>query len=72
MARRARFGLLCGLLGAAVLAAALAPSIPQDPAYHRMADGRVVWGIPNALNVVSNVPSIWPPRCPGTGSGGCS
>lgn len=54
MARRARLGLLCGLLGAAVLAAARAPSIPQDAAYHRMADGRVVWGIPNASNVVSN------------------
>src|SRR5437870_860634 len=55
MARAARLGLLWGLLGAAVLAAALAPPISQDPAYHRMADTRTLAGIPNALNVVSNV-----------------
>lgn len=54
MTRRARLGLLWALLGAAVLAAALAAPIPQDPAYHQMADGRAVWGIPNAWNVLSN------------------
>jgi len=72
MTRRARLGLLWALLGAAVLAAALAPPIPQDPAYHRFADTRVMWGIPNALNVLSNVGfvmvgalglwSVWPGR----------
>jgi hypothetical protein len=54
MSRRARLGLLGALLGAAVLAAALAPPLPQDPAYHQMADARALGGIPNALNVVSN------------------
>ena len=58
MTRRARLGLLWALLGVAVLAAALAPPIPQDPAYHRMADARVLWGIPSALNVLSNVPFV--------------
>lgn len=32
------------------------PPIPQDTAYHRMADTRSVLGIANGLNVVSNVP----------------
>ena len=58
MARRARLGLLGGLLGAAVLAALLVPPIAQDPAYHRMADERSVGGIPNAWNVLSNAPFI--------------
>jgi hypothetical protein len=32
------------------------PPIPQDPAYHRLADGRTLLGIPNGLNVLSNLP----------------
>lgn len=32
------------------------PRIAQDPAYHNMADQRVLLGIPNCLNVLSNVP----------------
>jgi hypothetical protein len=73
--RRACLGLLWALLGAAVLAALLAPPIPQDPAYHRFADTRAMWGIPNALNVLSNVAfvlvgalglwSVWPGRTAG-------
>lgn len=30
--------------------------IPQPDGYHAFADGRKLWGIPNALNVLSNVP----------------
>jgi hypothetical protein len=41
----------------AAIAAVLAP-IPQDPAYHRMADSRGFLGIPNALNVLSNLPFV--------------
>ncbi len=55
MTRSARLGLVWALLGAALLVAVLTRPIPQDPAYHRFADTRAVWGIPNALNVVSNV-----------------
>jgi len=29
--------------------------ISQDPAYHNFADGRLVLGVPNAFNVLSNV-----------------
>jgi hypothetical protein len=39
----------------AAAGALLAPPIPQDPAYHRLADARSWAGIPNALNVLSNV-----------------
>jgi len=47
-------------LGIAVIVAAFAltPPIPQDPAYHRFADGRTLFGIPNALNVLSNAPFL--------------
>src|SRR5262245_12678918 len=75
MTRHARLGLLWALLGVAVLVAILAPPIPQDPAYHRFADTRAMWGIPNALNVLSNVVfvrvgalglwSVWPGRSAG-------
>jgi len=58
VSRRARIGVLWGLLGAAGLAAALAAPIPQDPGYHRMADGRTLGGVPNALNVLSNAPFV--------------
>jgi hypothetical protein len=34
------------------------PPIPQDPNYHAFADGRKILGIPNFLNVVSNVPFL--------------
>src|SRR4029077_8274361 len=30
--------------------------IPQDPAYHRFADGRALLGVPNAANVLTNAP----------------
>ena len=57
MPRRQKIALLWGLTA---LAAAgvflLAPAIPQDPAYHRFADGRGWPGIPNFGDVVSNLP----------------
>ncbi|HXV20463.1 MAG TPA: hypothetical protein VD811_05665, partial [Desulfuromonadales bacterium] len=37
-------------------AVALLPPIPQYLSYHRFADGRPLFGIPNFLNVVSNLP----------------
>ncbi|HEY7746520.1 MAG TPA: ceramidase domain-containing protein, partial [Desulfuromonadales bacterium] len=57
MERRRRLLGSLGLLtlGLAV-AVALLPPIPQDPLYHRFADSRPLLGIPNFLNVVSNLP----------------
>ena len=48
--------LLClsALLVCAVVV--LLPRIPQDPAYHVMADQRTLGGLPNAFDVVSNLP----------------
>jgi len=34
------------------------PPIPQDLAYHAFADRRTMAGIPNALNVLSNIPFL--------------
>jgi hypothetical protein len=51
-----RHAVLLLAVGGAVIAAAASPPIPQDLAYHRMADERPLLGIPNCLNVLSNVP----------------
>ena len=32
--------------------------IPQDPAYHHFADDRLLWGIPNLWNVLTNLPFL--------------
>jgi hypothetical protein len=39
-----------------VIAALVAPRIAQDPGYHHFADTRPLFGIPNSLNVLSNLP----------------
>lgn len=54
MGRRSAIGLIGGLAALAAVAAWLVPPIPQNPAYHRLADSRAWLGIPNALNVLSN------------------
>jgi hypothetical protein len=43
---------------AAAAGAFLLPPIPQDPAYHAFADRRTIAGIPNALDVLSNIPFL--------------
>jgi hypothetical protein len=54
MSRQARLGLLIGLTVAAIGVLAAVPRISQDPAYHHFADRRSLWGIANALDVLSN------------------
>ncbi|HEY7203682.1 MAG TPA: alkaline phytoceramidase [Methylomirabilota bacterium] len=54
MQPRTAIGLIGGLAVVATGAALLVPPIPQDPAYHHLADARALLGIPNALNVLSN------------------
>ena len=53
--RRADIVFAVTLLAAAVALFSL-PRIPQDLSYHAMADTRTMFGVPNALNVLSNVP----------------
>jgi hypothetical protein len=51
-----RHAILAAVAAASVIALFSRPPIAQDPAYHVMADRRPLLGIPNALNVLSNVP----------------
>lgn len=45
-----------GLIAAGVTFAL--PPVAQDPAYHDFADRRRLWGVPNALDVLSNAPFV--------------
>lgn len=58
MTRPAALTVVVGLLVASIAIALAVPPIPQDPAYHRLADDRTMLGVPNALNVLSNAPFI--------------
>jgi len=53
--RRGRIGILLGVAAAALVLTWWVPPVPQDPAYHRFADARSFLGVPNALNVLSNL-----------------
>ena len=44
-----------GAVAVVVLAAAILPAVTQDPAYHDFAERRLLLGIPNALDVLSNL-----------------
>jgi hypothetical protein len=50
-----RLWVLIGAIFAAVSILFLFPAIPQSETYHNFADKRALLGIPNCLNVVSNV-----------------
>ena len=49
---------LLGLMSASLAGLLLLPPIPQDQSYHQFADQRVLFGIPNFWNVVSNLPFL--------------
>jgi hypothetical protein len=59
IAGKKRARILLAVAAALIVAACLLPRVPQDPAYHRFADARVFLGIPNALNVLSNLPFLF-------------
>jgi hypothetical protein len=50
-----RYFVLLAALAAVLVVVLLCPAIPQNEAYHNFADQRTLAGIPNCLNVVSNV-----------------
>lgn len=58
MKRNQRIGLLLGISVVAIAAAFLFPPIAQNPEYHNLADRRVIAGVPNFFDVVSNVPFL--------------
>lgn len=53
-----RVWVLAAVPVAMCIAFALGGPIAQDQAYHHFADGRMVFGIPNAWNVLSNLPFL--------------
>jgi hypothetical protein len=53
-----RLYLLSGIVVAMLVLVMLRPSIPQESGYHLFADARTMFGIPNALNVLSNLPFV--------------
>jgi hypothetical protein len=55
-ARRARFALIAGICLVAVCALILTPRTPLGLGYHDFADRRTMVGVPNALDVLSNIP----------------
>jgi hypothetical protein len=58
MSARARLWALLALLAVTVAWALSLPPIPQDPAYHDLADQRTLLGVPHFWNVVSNIPFV--------------
>ena len=55
---RTRVLLIVGLGVATTCAVLFLPPIAQDAAYHNFADQRSMLGVPNMLNVISNVPFV--------------
>jgi hypothetical protein len=53
-----RLVLLLTISFAVILAAVTADPVPQDPLYHEFADQRLMAGVPNFLNVMSNLPFL--------------
>ena len=54
MSRNQRLALLIGISVTAITATMFVPPMAQDPTYHNLADRRVIAGIPNFWDVVSN------------------
>lgn len=69
MKANSRVVLLTGLAALSILVVLLMPPVSQSPEYHRFADQRTIFGIPNFWNVVSNAPfllvAMWGFRRPG-------
>ena len=58
MTRQSKIGIVVGVSAAAVVGVVLLPRMAQNLAYHHFADARTMWGVANALNVLSNVPFV--------------
>ncbi len=56
--RPTRFSLITAISLAALVLLFLAPRIPIGPGYHDFADKRKLFGIPNAQDVLSNIPFL--------------
>jgi len=56
--RRTRLAIIAGVTIIAVIVLISAPRVPLDAHYHEFADARTLFGIPNALDVLSNIPFL--------------
>jgi len=56
--RRTRLGVLVAVCLVAFASLWFVPRIALGPMYHRFADTRSIWGIPNCLDVLSNIPFV--------------
>jgi hypothetical protein len=54
LTRRSRVWIVISVATAGILAALVLPPLKQPEGYHRFADDRLFFGVPNCLNVVSN------------------
>lgn len=54
-----KYRILIGISVAALVAAIIAPRIPQDPLYHQFADQNAFLSIPNTLNVLTSLLFGW-------------
>ncbi len=51
-----REGVLCAALLAGVALALAGPVVPPGPQAHAYADQRTLWGLPHAMDVLTNLP----------------
>ena len=58
MKRPTRLLIITGLALALLVVALILPPMPQDPEYHNFADRRLLLGVPNFFDVISNVPFL--------------
>ena len=56
--RATRLGLIIGVSLFALIALIFVPAVPLGPHYHDFADKRTMFGIPNAQDVLSNIPFV--------------
>jgi hypothetical protein len=57
--RRKRVGILITISLVSLTALCFLPRIPLGSSYHDFADKRPIWGIPNGLDVLSNLPFVF-------------
>ena len=56
--RRIRLAVIAGITIVAAIVLISVPRLPLDAHYHDFADARTIFGIPNALDVLSNIPFL--------------
>jgi len=58
LSRSIKVNIISGIAVTLLLLLFLTNPVPQDPEYHNFADQRLIYGIPNFWNVISNIPYV--------------